>query len=152
MATRLLAARSAELRSGWTTTLRCCRAHEAYLRTSRRAVEPPLAIEFLVLDRLFPRSIFHALTDAEQSLAEIDPRAGRVGVDDDARRLLGRLCAEFEFLTVDELLADLRGHLTRVQATCNAVHDAVADRYFRETTAIEWESDTLLVLDGGDRS
>ncbi|MFZ4584448.1 MAG: alpha-E domain-containing protein [Acidimicrobiia bacterium] len=152
MTTRMLAARSAEVRSGWNTTLRCCSAYEAYLRTYRRTVEPSLAIEFLVLDRLFPRSIFHSLTDAEQSLAEIDPRAGRVGVDDDARRLLGRVCAELEFLTIEELLSDLPAHLTRVQVTCNAVHEAVADRYFRETTAIEWETESVLVLEGGDHA
>ena len=53
----------------WVTTLRCCSALEAYLRTYQRAVDASSAAEFLVLDRLFPRSVFHALQTAEQSLA-----------------------------------------------------------------------------------
>ncbi len=37
-------------------------------------------VEFLVLDRLFPRSAFHALGEAQRCLAELDPDVGRVGV------------------------------------------------------------------------
>ena len=39
----------------------------------KRAVDSSLAAEFLVLDRLFPRSLFHALRTAEHCLAELDP-------------------------------------------------------------------------------
>lgn len=142
MTTRLVAARYGETwgPTGWTTTLRCCSAHEAYLRTYRRGVDPALALEFLLLDRLFPRSVFHALTEAEEALADLDPRASRSGVDDEARRLLGRVCAELEFLRVDELMVDLGAQLSEIQEECGEVHDAVARRYFRETRALEWET------------
>ncbi|MDP9074948.1 MAG: alpha-E domain-containing protein, partial [Actinomycetota bacterium] len=91
MTTRLLSARHREGwgTAGWVTTLRCCSAHEAYLRTYQQAVDASLAAEFLLLDRLFPRSLFHALSTAEQCLAELDPRSGRTGLDDEARRTLG---------------------------------------------------------------
>jgi uncharacterized alpha-E superfamily protein len=140
MTTRLLSARYGEAweASGWTTTLRSCSAHEAYLRTYRRAVDGPGAVEFLLLDRLFPRSVYHALTTAEQRLAELDPRADRLGVDDEARRLLGRVCAELEFLRVDDVLDGLPHLLQRVQDDCAGVHAAVAGRYFQETRVIEW--------------
>ena len=60
MTARLLSARYGESwgESGWITTLRSCGAYEAYLRTYQRAVDAALAAEFLVLDRLFPRSVF----------------------------------------------------------------------------------------------
>ncbi len=142
MTARLLAARYGETwgPSGWTTTLRCCSAHEAYLRTYHHAVDATSAVEFLLLDRLFPRSVFHALTTADHALADLDPRAGRTGLDDDARRIIGRVRAELGFLRVGEVLADLTDHLEALQATIAAVHDAVADRYFLETRAIEWSA------------
>jgi len=142
MTTRLVSARYGETwgPTGWTTTLRCCSAYEAYLRTYRRGVDASLALEFLLLDRLFPRSVFHALTEAEEALGDLDPRASRSGVDDEARRLLGRVCAELEFLRVDDLLEDLGTQLTRIQEECGEVHEAIARRYFRETRAVEWET------------
>ena len=140
MTARLLSARYGEEfgRTGWTTTLRVCSAYEAYLRTYRRAVDEGSAVEFLLLDRLFPRSVYHALTIAEQQLRELDPSSGRVGVGDEARRRVGRLRGGLEFLRVDEALDDLPRLLTRLQRDCAEVHKAVARRYFRETRVVEW--------------
>lgn len=104
MTTRLLLARFGEPAGspGWITILRSCSAHESFLRTYRRGVDPELVVEFLLLDRLFPRSAFHALGVAEQCLAELEPDTGRVGVDDEARRILGRARTELEFRRVSE--------------------------------------------------
>jgi uncharacterized alpha-E superfamily protein len=142
MTTRLLSARYGDAfgRTGWTTTLRSCSAYEAYLRTYRQSVEPASVVEFLLLDRLFPRSVHHALSTAERRLSDLDPSAGRAGVDDEARRRLGPLRAELEFLRVDEALHDLPQFLQRLQRECSEVHAAVARRYFRETRVIEWSS------------
>jgi uncharacterized alpha-E superfamily protein len=140
MTTRLLSARYGDAfgRTGWTTTLRSCSAYEAYLRAYRHAVDARTAVEFLLLDRLFPRSLFHALTIADSSLGELDPRSARTGVDDEARRRLGRVCAELEFLHLDDAMDDLPALLTRLQGELDAVHGAIARRYFRETRVIEW--------------
>jgi uncharacterized alpha-E superfamily protein len=140
MTTRLLCARYADAfgRTGWTTTLRTCSAYEAYLRTYKHAVDASSAVEFLLLDRLFPRSVYHSLTTAELRLGELDPTSARAGVDDEARRRLGRVVAELEFLRVDEALVDLSRLLARLQRECAEVHGDVANRYFRETRIIEW--------------
>ncbi len=133
MTARLLSARYGESwgQAGWVTTLRCCSAYEAYLRTYQRAVDASLAAEFLVLDRLYPRSVFHALQTAEECLAELSPSLGRAGSGDAARRRLGRARMELEFRSVDELLGDLPGYLFRVQQHCFDASSAVASRYFR---------------------
>jgi uncharacterized alpha-E superfamily protein len=125
---------------GWTTTLRACSAHEAYLRTYRRAVSAPSVVEFLLLDRLFPRSVYHVLTSAEHSLAELNPTAARAGVDDDALRTLGRMRAELEFLRIDEAIKDLPLLLARLQLEWAEVNSAIARRFFRETRVIEWSA------------
>jgi uncharacterized alpha-E superfamily protein len=140
MTTRLLSARYGDAfgRTGWTTTLRTCSAYEAYLRAYKHAVDASSAVEFLLLDRLFPRSVYHALTTAEQCLGDLDPRAARAGVDDEARRRLGRQCAELEFLRLDDAMDDLPRLLSRIQHGCADVHAAISRRYFRETRVIEW--------------
>jgi uncharacterized alpha-E superfamily protein len=118
--------------------LRACGAYEAFLRTYRGLETDRGAAEFLLLDRLFPRSVYHALTTAGRRLGELDPTSARASVDDDARRRLGRVVAELEFLRVDEALADLPRLLGRLQRECAEVHGDVANRYFRETRIIEW--------------
>lgn len=140
MTARLLSARWGDAGGspGWVTTLRCCSAHEAYLRTYHRAVDASLVAEFLLLDRLFPRSVFHALSQAEFCLAELDPEKTRSGFEDAARRVLGRARTELEFRRAEELLDDLPAHLARVQGACSQAASAVAERYFRQTWPIEW--------------
>jgi uncharacterized alpha-E superfamily protein len=140
MTARLLSARYGESwgQAGWVTTLRCCSAYEAYLQTYQRAVDASLAAEFLVLDRLFPRSVFFALRTAEDCLAQLAPGAGRAGLDDDARRLIGRARTELEFRSTGDLLGDLPGHLFRLQQLCFEAGGAVGSRYFRAARPMEW--------------
>ena len=102
----------------WVTTLRSCSAHEAFLRTYKRGVDPSLVAEFLLLDRLFPRSAFHALGVAEQCLAELGPSAGRAGQEDEGRRILGRARNELEFGGMRDLLTDVPAHLRALQSAC----------------------------------
>ncbi len=117
----------------WVTTLRSCSAQEAFLRTYRRAPSAPLVAEFLLLDRLFPRSALSALTQAEHCLAELDPRADRAGLQDEARRLLGRARNELEFAEVGDLVDDLLSHLAGLQSACAGAGAAVAARFFSRT-------------------
>ena len=140
MLARLLstAFRSGELDVDWVVLLRSCSAHEAFLRTYRREPEPNLAAEFLLLDRLFPRSVFYALSTAESCLAELDPSSDRAGMTDEPRRILGRLRTQLEFRRIDDLLQDFPGQLEALQAGCGAASAALAARYFRQTSPIEW--------------
>jgi uncharacterized alpha-E superfamily protein len=48
------------------------------------------------------------------------------------------VCAELEFLHLDEAMDDLPALLARLQHECADVHAAIARRYFRETRVIEW--------------
>jgi uncharacterized alpha-E superfamily protein len=122
----------------WVILLRSCSAHEAYLRSYRREPEPLLAAEFLLLDRLFPRSVFCALSSAEDRLVELDPTSGRAGTPDEARRILGHLRTTLEFQRIDDLMQDLPGLLAALQRGCGAANAAIAARYFRQSDLIEW--------------
>ncbi|MGV8852803.1 MAG: alpha-E domain-containing protein [Rhodoglobus sp.] len=141
MTARLLATRSLTEASGpsWTTILRSCGAYEPYLRTYRGVPSASNAAEFLLLDRLFPRSILFSVSRAEDCMRELEPRRmNRVGVGDDAQRLLGKIRSELEYRPINEILDDLPHHMDRVQAATSAASEAVRQRYFPTNAAPEW--------------
>ena len=140
MTARLLATRSLTEASGpsWTTILRSCGAYEAYLRTYRGVPSARNAAEFLLLDRLFPRSILFSVTRAEQCMREIEPRSERVGVSDQAQRLLGQIRSELEYRPIVEILEDLPLHMDNVQLATSAASEAIRQRYFPTNAAPSW--------------
>lgn len=126
---------------GWVTTLRCCSAHEAYLRTYRKAVDSSLAAEFLLLDRLFPRSVYASLVAAEGHLAEVTPGTGRSGGSDGGRRTFGRIRTELEFRSVAELLPELPRVLAMIQLGCVEATRAISARFFAATQPVAWREE-----------
>ena len=132
MTARLITTRAVPGASGpsWTTLLRACGAYEAYLRTYRGRVSDLSAAEFLLLDRLFPRSMFFALASAEECLGTLGTGGGRVGTADAAHRLLGRARTAMEYRGVEEMLSDLPGHLESIQSACAQATAALGTRYF----------------------
>lgn len=143
MTARLLATRSLTEASGpsWTTILRSCGAYEAYLRTYRGVPSARNAAEFLLHDRLFPRSILFSIAQAADSLREIEPRLERAGVSDQAQRLLGQIQSELEFRPVAEVLVDLPAHMSAIQDATSAATEAIRRRYFPENVAPSWIGD-----------
>ncbi|MDQ7993853.1 MAG: alpha-E domain-containing protein, partial [Propionicimonas sp.] len=73
------AAVTAGPQSAWHNVLRGCGAHHAFVRTYGGVISDRDAAEFLLLDRLFPRSVVHTLTTAENALSELDQGGRRVG-------------------------------------------------------------------------
>ena len=140
MTARLLAARviSPMSSDGWIPTLRACSAHEAYLRTYQRGVESQLVVEFLLLDRLFPRSVFHSLVVGEEALVRLDSTSGRLGSADNARRAIGRARTDLEFLDTAEVFDDLPERLHQLQRVMTDVSAAVSRRFFAGSAAITW--------------
>ncbi|MBL8928414.1 MAG: alpha-E domain-containing protein, partial [Pseudonocardia sp.] len=70
MVVRLLMSRVSDRMSspGWLTVLRSAGAQDTYLRTYRGALDAARVVQFLLMDKLFPRSVFHALRQAETCL------------------------------------------------------------------------------------
>jgi uncharacterized alpha-E superfamily protein len=123
--------------------LRACGAFEAYLRTYRAMVASQQAAEFLLLDRLFPRSVFHALAQAEQALTRLMPTAvGRTGVEDPALLALGRARTRLEFARPGQVLKDMDEHLVEVQNAVTETSAAVAQRFFDQQTLVSWSVGT----------
>ena len=140
MTVRLLATRARfnAAEGTWVGILRSCSAYEAYLRTYHRSVDWSRALELLLLGRLFPRSVYSALTVAERRLTELDPREGTGFGAADAARLVGQARAELEYLAPEELTARLAGVLARTQRLCNEANAALSAQYFQQHQLITW--------------
>jgi len=140
MTARLLLARMAAPDDlGWPVLLRACGAHESFIRTHGWATEPEQVIEFLLLDRLFPRSVVHALATAEECLAALNPGPVRAGVDDPARRRVGRLRNRLEYTDPKQLTDQLPELLATLQETCVQASEAIAKQYFQYQVPVAWE-------------
>jgi uncharacterized alpha-E superfamily protein len=141
MTVRLLLSRVGDSAASpaWVTVLRSAGAHDTYLRTYRGVLDAGRVVEFMLLDRLFPRSVFYSLRLAEQSLEELDHRPhSRVGATAEAQRLLGRARSELEFLRPGALLETLERRLAGLQATCRDLGEALALQYFHSAPWVAW--------------
>ena len=143
MTARLLATRSLTEASGpsWTTILRSCGAYEAYLRTYRGMPSARNAAEFLLLDRLFPRSVLFNITRAEECLRQLEPRTDRVGVSDQAQRALGQIRSQLEYRPIGTILEDLPQQMDAVQDVSSLASEAIRRRYFPTGAAPSWRED-----------
>jgi len=140
MTSRLVATASitAGTSAQWASTLRACGGYEAFLRTYRGQETERAAAEFLLLDRLFPRSVVFSLNRAEQCLDALESSGQRAGFQNDAQRLLGRTRAELEYRSLSDVLVDLPTEMERLQRTCAMATEAVTRRFFAGAEAVEW--------------
>jgi uncharacterized alpha-E superfamily protein len=141
MTVRLLLARVGDSASSpaWVTVLRSAGAHDTYLRTYRGVLDAGRVVEFMLLDRLFPRSVFYSLRIAEEHLDQLHHRPhDRIGATGEAQRLLGRSRSELEFLRPGVLLESLEDRLAGLQRTCREVGEALALEYFHAAPWVAW--------------
>ncbi|MEV0672168.1 alpha-E domain-containing protein [Mycobacterium sp. NPDC050441] len=156
MTVRLLLSRVGDSGSSpaWVTLLRSAGAHDTYLRTYRGVLDAGRVVEFMLLDRLFPRSIFYSLRLAEHSLDELLNRPhSRLGATAEAQRLLGRARSELEFLQPGALLESLDARLAALQKTCRDVGEALALQYFHSAPWVAWTDaghEDVVVIEEGE--
>ena len=113
----------------WAAVLRSTSALEMY-RKRFHQISPDRIVEFLVLDREFPRAIHYCIVSAETCLHAISGTPiGTFG--NPAEQLLGRLCAELNYVQVREIIKrGLHEFLDDIQTHLNMVGDAVENSFF----------------------
>jgi len=113
----------------WAAVLRSTSAFEMY-RKRFQQISPDRIVEFLVLDREFPRAIHFCLLSAEASLHAISGTpVGAFG--NSAEMHLGRLCAELNYVQVREIInRGLHEFLDDLQLRLNRIGDAVYNAFF----------------------
>lgn len=113
----------------WAALLRSASAFQMYRHRYGR-IAPDHVIEFLVLDRVFPRAMLYCLTRSEESLHAISGTPhGTFG--NVAEQLLGQLRAELAFARTSEImLGGLHEFLDTFQGKLNRVGNAIYKTYF----------------------
>ena len=137
----LLQARPTELEASvdeinLSALLRSVSALEMYRKRHGRIAYDSV-IGFLLLEKMFPRSIRYCLNEAERSLHTVTGAPSDAG-DTSAERRLGRLSAEYEYAAVDEILAEgIHKHLDGLQSRLNEVGGAIFDTFFAPRPQLE---------------
>ncbi|MDR1635386.1 MAG: alpha-E domain-containing protein [Bifidobacteriaceae bacterium] len=140
MTARLLATSELTQEGGpsWTAILRSCGAYESCLRTYRGVPSTPDAAEFLLLDRLFPRSIAFSIQRALGALGELDPGTSRRGGASTAQRLLEQATSSLQYRPIEEVVAELPYHMDQIQVATSAASEAVKARFFPSEATPTW--------------
>ncbi|HEY5304262.1 MAG TPA: alpha-E domain-containing protein [Acidimicrobiales bacterium] len=143
MTARLLRGRvvSDENAPDWMAFLRASGAMEAFMRNTREINDANGVAAFLMLDRLFPRSVLYSLNLADECLVEIQPAGQRISAGDAARQALARARGTLEFIDPRQLIEQLPDLLEMLETTCCRITDAVTDRFFRHDDAVAWSSE-----------
>lgn len=113
----------------WAAVLRSASAFEMYRKHFGRIAVRNI-INFLMLDRQFPRAILYCLTVARDSLHAISGTPlGTFRLPPE--KLLGQLCSELAYATVDELVSQgLHEYIDKLQLRINQVGDGIFDSFF----------------------
>ncbi|MGH9020860.1 MAG: alpha-E domain-containing protein, partial [Acidimicrobiales bacterium] len=109
MTARLLESRlrSARHAPDWLTLLRAAGAMESFLRATTAGTEPAAVAAFLLLDRAFPRSAYHALARADHCLGALSLADGRAGEVNQARGTIRRAQVRLEYSDPRSVLEEL---------------------------------------------
>jgi uncharacterized alpha-E superfamily protein len=114
----------------WSALLRSASALEMYRRTHGR-IAPNKVIDFLLLDRCFPRSFRYCVGGAEESLHAITGTPeGTFG--NQAEQQLGRLRSELDFTSIDDIIGKgLHEFIDDVQDRLNRTGEAIYQSFFQ---------------------
>jgi uncharacterized alpha-E superfamily protein len=113
----------------WAAVLRSASAFEMYRKRHGR-ISPKRVVEFLLLDREFPRAVQFCLLAARDSLYAISGTpAGTFRCAPE--KLLGQLCSDLSFTSVDEVIsAGLHEYLDNLQTRMNQVSTGIYETFF----------------------
>jgi len=113
----------------WAAVLRSASAFEMYRKRHGR-ISPRCVVEFLLLDREFPRAIQFCLLAARDSLHAISGTPlGTFRYP--AEKLLGQLCSDLSFADVDEIIQwGLHEYLDELQTKVNHLGAGIHDTFF----------------------
>ncbi len=113
----------------WAALLRSASAFEMYRQRHGR-ITPARVVEFLILDREFPRAVLFCLTQANQSLHAITGTASG-SFTNRPEQLLGRLRAVLAYTRAEELISGgLHEFVDDLQTRLNGVGDAICETFF----------------------
>lgn len=117
----------------WTSLLKSVSGFNTYRRIFGE-ITPSGVLEFLVLNKYFPRSIFFCLDEAEKCLYKISD-SSRHGFSNSAEKALGSLRSQLEYYDVSDVIDyGLHEFLDSLQIRINEVSNAIHQNFFKIDT------------------
>ena len=114
----------------WMALLKSVTGFNTYRRIYGN-INPLNVVEFLVLNKYFPRSIYFCLNEAEVCLHHISGNLGG-GFKNPAEKAIGELRSQLEFAEVGEIIDyGLHEYLDNIQIKLNKLSDLIDSTYFR---------------------
>jgi uncharacterized alpha-E superfamily protein len=113
----------------WAAVLKSASALEMYRKRYRR-ISPDRVIEFLLLDREFPRAVLACLLKSDEALHTItgSPRGSYTCPPE---RHLGLLCAELGYADLSTVLeSSLHDYVDQLQTKLNTIGEAIYTTFF----------------------
>ncbi|MGB6870200.1 MAG: alpha-E domain-containing protein, partial [Acidobacteriaceae bacterium] len=115
-------------------------AFESYCTVHTADVTPERILEFLLLNREFPHSLWYSIHSLVDALTCIQQDRRR-GPAEELSRRAGKLRASLSFVQIGEIIAqDTASYLRHVLEECRAVQDLIYRLY------ISYSVDTALAL------
>ncbi|MCE9499846.1 MAG: alpha-E domain-containing protein [Leptospira sp.] len=113
----------------WHAILKSASAYEMY-RKSYGKIQSREIVEFLILDRYFPRAIRFCLIEAENSIYAITGTANRT-YSNTAEKKLGALRSELDYLSVAEIIQfGLHEYIDALQSKLNDISAEIRENFF----------------------
>jgi len=113
----------------WQAVLRSCSAFEAYRKFYTGQVTPWSVAEFVILYDRFPRSIRFCVDALDTALHRISG-CDRAHYSNEAERLSGRLCAELNYVTTEEIFrTGMHEYLDAIQKRLIEIGNAMHRQY-----------------------
>ncbi len=114
----------------WMALLKSVTAFNTYRRLYGN-IDPSGVVEFLVLNKYFPRSVFYCLKEAENCLFKISGSNGS-GFSNSAEKTMGELRSKLEFDDVNDVIeTGLHEYLENLLVKINKISDKIDDNYFQ---------------------
>ncbi len=112
----------------WAALLKSVSAYDMY-RKKNGKLNPSDIAEFLILDKVFPRSMLRCLVQAELSLRMIT--GGGEGYSNNAEKQLGMLKSQLEYADINDIFnAGLHEYLDNFQKSLNKVSASIFETFF----------------------
>ena len=124
----------------WSSVLRSVSGFEMY-RKRYHAITIHRVVEFLILDRDFPRAVQYCLLNADESLHEV-VRSPSGAYRNVAEQRLGRLKSELAYADVDSIIDQgLHQFVDGLQTKLNVVGEGIHETFFamRPVESVPWQ-------------
>ena len=114
----------------WMALLKSVTGFNTYRRLYGN-IDPSGVVEFLVLNKYFPRSIYYCLKEAERYLHCISGNTSE-GFMNSAEKAMGELKSRLEFAEVDDIISvGLHEYLDTLQLKINHISDLIDSNFFQ---------------------